>query len=198
MLKELSVTEQRYQAVLEVLREQVAVVEVANAVRRDASDGAQLGAPLPGRWAGRAGRSLASAPWLPASDGSGGRSPHLRVAPSASSLGASAAGVRAGSRVGGRNAILKQHLLDELTAASLHAIDAAGHPDLDGNEVRNIVNRTLLGMGGHLELTGPLRQAMFEENTRPRRKDTTTEMFWRFAAACRNALARLEAGQVIL
>jgi phage replication-related protein YjqB (UPF0714/DUF867 family) len=100
--------------------------------------------------------------------------------------------------VGGRNAVLKQHLLDELTAASLHAIDAAGHPDLDGNEVRNIVNRTLLGMGGHLELTGPLREAMFEENTRPRRKDTTTEVFWRFAAACRNAIARLEAGQVIL
>jgi len=53
-------------------------------------------------------------------------------------------------------------------------------------------------MGGHLELTGPLREAMFEVNTRHRRKDTTTEVFWDVAAACRNALARLEAGQVIL
>ncbi len=32
----------------------------------------------------------------------------------------------------------------------------------------------------------------------PRRKDTTTEVFRDFVTACRNALARLEAGQVIL
>jgi Poly-gamma-glutamate hydrolase len=56
-------------------------------------------------------------------------------------------------------------------------------------------NSTLLGMDGHLELTGPLREAMFGVNTRPRRKDTT-EVFWNLAVACRNALARLEAGQV--
>jgi phage replication-related protein YjqB (UPF0714/DUF867 family) len=100
--------------------------------------------------------------------------------------------------VGGRNATLKQHLLDEFAAAELNAVDAAGHPDLDGNDARNIVNRTLLRMGGHLGLTGALREAMFTDNTRPRRKDTTTKVFWDFAAACRNALARLEAGQVIL
>jgi len=100
--------------------------------------------------------------------------------------------------VGGRNAALKQHLLEELAAAELNAIDAVDHHDLNGNEVENIVNRTLLGMGGHLELTGPLREAMFGVNTRPQRKDTTTEVFWKFAAACRRALARLEAGQVIL
>jgi phage replication-related protein YjqB (UPF0714/DUF867 family) len=100
--------------------------------------------------------------------------------------------------VGGRNATLKQHLLAELDAAGVQAIDGAGHPDIDGSEPGNIVNRTLLGMGGHLELTGPLRQAMFGTNTRPRRKDTTTEVFWAFTAACRNALARVEAGQVIL
>jgi phage replication-related protein YjqB (UPF0714/DUF867 family) len=100
--------------------------------------------------------------------------------------------------VGGRNATLKQHLIDELTTAGFDAVDAAGHPNLDGTDVDNIVNRTLLGMGGHLELTGPLRSTMFDRNTRPRRKDTTTEVFWDFVAACRKALARLEAGQVIL
>jgi len=93
---------------------------------------------------------------------------------------------------------LKQYLLGEFAAAKLHAIDAVDHPGLDGNDTDNIANRTLLGMGGHLELTGPLRSAMFGVNSRPRRKDTTTEVFWDFAAACRNALARLEAGQVIL
>ncbi len=63
---------------------------------------------------------------------------------------------------------------------------------------RDRVRHLRAGMGGHLELSGALRAAMFGDNTRPRRKDTTTEVFWAFVAACRNALARLEAGQVIL
>ena len=100
--------------------------------------------------------------------------------------------------VGGRNATLKQRLLDEFAAAGVTASDAAGIEQLNGDEPTNIVNRTLLGMGGHLELTGPLRLAMFGVNTRLRRKDTTTEAFWTFVAACRNALARLEAEQIIL
>jgi phage replication-related protein YjqB (UPF0714/DUF867 family) len=100
--------------------------------------------------------------------------------------------------VGGRNADLKLRLLEEFAAAKLDAIDADGHDDLNGDDVRNIVNRTRLGMGGHLEITAPMRLAMFGRNTRPQRKDTTTEVFWEFVAACRNALARLEAGQVIL
>jgi phage replication-related protein YjqB (UPF0714/DUF867 family) len=100
--------------------------------------------------------------------------------------------------VGGRNATLKRRLLDGFAAAGLGAIDAVDHDELNGDEPTNIANRTLLGMGGHLELTGPLRLAMFGVNSRPRRKDTTTEVFWAFAAACRNALARLEAEQPIL
>jgi hypothetical protein len=36
---------------------------------------------------------------------------------------------------------------------------------------------------------------MFTENTRPRRKHTTTtEVFWTFMAACRDATDRFEAG----
>jgi hypothetical protein len=49
-----------------------------------------------------------------------------------------------------------------------------------------------------LEITGPMRSAMFTDNTRPQRKFTTTKVFWDFAAACRNALARIEAEQIIL
>ena len=100
--------------------------------------------------------------------------------------------------VGGRNSTLKQHLLDEFEAAGLDTIDAAGIEQLNGDDPANIVNRTLLGMGGHLELTGPLRQAMFGVNSRRRRSDTTTDVFWAFVAAARRALARLESGQVIL
>jgi hypothetical protein len=38
---------------------------------------------------------------------------------------------------------------------------------------------------------------MFTENTQPRRKHTTTEVFWTFVAACRDAIDRFEAGQVV-
>jgi phage replication-related protein YjqB (UPF0714/DUF867 family) len=100
--------------------------------------------------------------------------------------------------VGGRNSTLQQHLLDEFATAGLGAMDAAGIEQLNGDDPANIANRTLLAMGGHLELTGPLRRVMFAVNSRGRRKDTTTEVFWTFVAACRNALARMESGQVIL
>jgi phage replication-related protein YjqB (UPF0714/DUF867 family) len=115
--------------------------------------------------------------------------------------GTSKAGLPDGTEavlVGGRNATLKQRLLDELAAAGVRAIDAVDNESLNGDEPTNIVNRTLLGMGGHLGITGPLRAAMFAVNTRPQRKNTPTEVFSAFTAACRNALARVEAEQVIL
>jgi phage replication-related protein YjqB (UPF0714/DUF867 family) len=100
--------------------------------------------------------------------------------------------------VGGRNAILKGFLLEELNDdRGLCAIDSAPFRNLNGNSLRNIANRTFLKMGGHLELTTPLRLAMFEVNTREQRKHTTTPVFWAFVAACRAALARLEAEQVV-
>jgi len=100
--------------------------------------------------------------------------------------------------VGGRNDVLKGHLLGEFEKADLDAIDAVDHEALNGDEATNITNRTQLGMGGHLEITGPLRSAMFDDDSRPQRAHTTTKVFWDFVAACRNALARLEAGQEIL
>jgi phage replication-related protein YjqB (UPF0714/DUF867 family) len=99
--------------------------------------------------------------------------------------------------VGGRNQTLKHHLLEAFADKDLEAVDALGVEALNGDDAGNIANRTLLGMGGQLELTTPLRLAMFEENTRPRRKHTTTPVFWAFVAACRAALDRLEAGQVV-
>jgi phage replication-related protein YjqB (UPF0714/DUF867 family) len=99
--------------------------------------------------------------------------------------------------VGGRNQTLKHHLLEAFARENLLAIDALGVRALNGDDAGNIANRTLLGMGGQLELTTPLRLAMFEENTRPRRKHTTTAVFLAFVVACRAALARLEAEQVV-
>lgn len=97
--------------------------------------------------------------------------------------------------VGGRNTTLKTHLLTRLIAAGIRAVDAASVPELNGSEPTNIANRTLLGAGAQLELTTPLRQAMFGTNTRAERKHTTLPPFWAFTTATRAAIADLEADQ---
>jgi phage replication-related protein YjqB (UPF0714/DUF867 family) len=94
-----------------------------------------------------------------------------------------------------RNA-LRKYLLEGLCDAQFDARDSAGHGELDGNDPCNIVNRTMLGMGAQLELSTPLRDAMFTEHSRPRRKHTTTQLFWTFVAVCRDAIERLEAEQI--
>ena len=93
---------------------------------------------------------------------------------------------------------MRGYLLAGLGDAGFDARDAGGHGELDGNATCNIVNRTLLGMGAQLELSTPLRDAMFTQHTRSRRKHTTTQRFWTFVAACRDALDRLQAEQTIL
>ncbi|WP_203897363.1 poly-gamma-glutamate hydrolase family protein [Virgisporangium aliadipatigenens] len=90
--------------------------------------------------------------------------------------------------VGGRDAGLKQALLGAFGAAGFDARDAAAVPGLDGDDPANIVNRTLSGGGAQLELTTPLRGAMFTTNTRAGRPHTTTTTFWSFVAAVRAAL----------
>jgi phage replication-related protein YjqB (UPF0714/DUF867 family) len=91
--------------------------------------------------------------------------------------------------VGGRDTTLKSALLTAYAGVGIVAIDAAGTPELAGTEPSNIVNRTLTGAGAQLELTTPMRAAMFTTNTRPRRRYTTTAAFWRFVEATRAALA---------
>jgi phage replication-related protein YjqB (UPF0714/DUF867 family) len=94
--------------------------------------------------------------------------------------------------VGGRNDTFKRYLREELAGQGLQTLDAADGGSLGGVEPDNIANRTLLGMGGQLEITTALRAAMFGENTRPQRKNTTTALFWDFVAGTRSAIARLE------
>jgi phage replication-related protein YjqB (UPF0714/DUF867 family) len=103
--------------------------------------------------------------------------------------------------VGGGHPTLRCYLREGLGAAGFDAQDASQQDvsqrgELDGDAPCNIVNRTLLGMGAQLELSKPLRDAMFTEHTRPRRKHTTTQLFWTFVAACRDALDRLQAEQI--
>lgn len=95
--------------------------------------------------------------------------------------------------VGGLDAALKAYLREELAAAGITALDGAADPALAGVSPRNIVNRTLTGAGAQLELTTPLRDAMFGENTRARRGRTTLPAFWTFVNATRAAVARRSA-----
>ncbi|MDM4718834.1 poly-gamma-glutamate hydrolase family protein [Micromonospora sp. WMMA1363] len=92
--------------------------------------------------------------------------------------------------VGGLDATLKAYLRQEFAAAGITALDAAAFPALAGVNPQNIVNRTLTGSGAQLELTTPLRNAMFGTNTRAQRKNTTLPLFWTFVAATRAAVAR--------
>jgi phage replication-related protein YjqB (UPF0714/DUF867 family) len=90
--------------------------------------------------------------------------------------------------VGGRDGALKGALIDAFDAGGFDARDATAAPGLDGDDPANIVNRTLTGAGVQLELTTPLRAAMFTTNTRAGRPHTTTTAFWDFVTAARAAL----------
>ena len=92
---------------------------------------------------------------------------------------------------------MQGYLREGLGHAGFDARDACQHGELNGDAACNIVNRTLLGMGAQLELSKPLREAMFTEHTRSRRKHTTTQLFWTFVAVCRDALDRLQAEQIV-
>lgn len=104
--------------------------------------------------------------------------------------------------VGGRNAALRSALVTAFQnpdpgMVAIPATDAANHPTLSGTDPTNIANRTLTGTGAQLEITTPVRNQMFTENTRARRKHTTTTVFWSFVAAVRKAVAQIESGQPI-
>jgi phage replication-related protein YjqB (UPF0714/DUF867 family) len=94
-----------------------------------------------------------------------------------------------GVLVGGANAALRTAVRARLDAAGFTTADAGGEGELDGDDPDNIVNRTLGGGGGvQLEMTTPLRTAMFGTNTRAQRRNTTNDLFWSFANAVRAAL----------
>ncbi|MGN5381319.1 poly-gamma-glutamate hydrolase family protein [Streptomyces lasalocidi] len=95
--------------------------------------------------------------------------------------------------VGGRSTAFQRRLTEELTKAGFRTVDGAKLPDLNGDHVSNLCNRTVLGEGGQLELTTALRDSMFAVNTRPGRPKSTNDTSWAFVNACRAAVARLEA-----
>ncbi|AXG77256.1 poly-gamma-glutamate hydrolase family protein [Streptomyces paludis] len=95
--------------------------------------------------------------------------------------------------VGGLHTAFKDYLRAAFGSAGFRTVDGSTVPALAGVQPLNIANRTVLGKGGQLEITTELRQAMFGVNTRAGRPGSTTEVFDRFVAAARTAIARLEA-----
>ncbi|MDP9793819.1 phage replication-related protein YjqB (UPF0714/DUF867 family) [Catenuloplanes nepalensis] len=90
--------------------------------------------------------------------------------------------------VGGLDQDLKATLRQRFDIAGIRNIDASTVPALAGTDPDNIANRTYTRAGTQLELTTKLRDLMFGENTRARRKHTTTTIFDAFVTATRLAL----------
>lgn len=90
--------------------------------------------------------------------------------------------------VGGLDLDLKAKLRRRFGLAGITHLDANTVDALAGTDPDNIANRTYTGAGTQLELTTELRDQMFGENTRARRKHTTTGVFDAFVAATRLAL----------
>jgi phage replication-related protein YjqB (UPF0714/DUF867 family) len=103
--------------------------------------------------------------------------------------------------VGGADASLRRSMRTALQEAGedagFEAVDAGDGSELNGDDPCNIVNRTLLKGGCQLELSLPLREAMFGEFTRARRKHTTNDLFWTFVAVCRDVIDRREADRAV-
>lgn len=61
-----------------------------------------------------------------------------------------------------------------------------------GRDKRNIVNRTFSGMGVQIELSTPLRNRFFTNNTITGRKESLTTRFWDFVFAVREAMESIK------
>ncbi|MFE7469328.1 poly-gamma-glutamate hydrolase family protein [Streptomyces sp. NPDC057499] len=99
--------------------------------------------------------------------------------------------------VGGLNARFRQLLAAKLKGAGFQVL--TGGPDnINGDLPENICNRTLTGEGGgQLEITTELRQSLFDNfSGAGNRAATTNADFWKFATACRDAIAAMEAEQL--
>ncbi|MBQ0895444.1 poly-gamma-glutamate hydrolase family protein [Micromonospora sp. U56] len=102
------------------------------------------------------------------------------------------AGAPAGAEavvIGGRDAGLRDLLRRELAKVDITVARRVNRA-IDGTSPRNICNRTASRAGAQLELTTPLREAMFGTNTWDGRKHTTRPLFWDFVSAARTALAQ--------
>ncbi|MFE0605941.1 poly-gamma-glutamate hydrolase family protein [Streptomyces sp. NPDC058892] len=99
--------------------------------------------------------------------------------------------------VGGLNTRFRQLLSAKLGDAGFQVL-GNDPEDLNGDLPANICNRTLTGEGGgQLEMTTELRRSLFGTfSGASNRAATANADFWKFANACRDAIAAMEAEQL--
>lgn len=89
-------------------------------------------------------------------------------------------------QIGGRDLVLRDIVLEELTVAGI-PVEITTNPDLLGEDPDNIANKTQLGGCVQLEMGTSFRASLFGTNTRPQRKNTTNPRFWLVVGALHNA-----------
>jgi phage replication-related protein YjqB (UPF0714/DUF867 family) len=93
-------------------------------------------------------------------------------------------------QLGGLDHELRDIVLEELEAAGIPA-EITTNPMLDGSLSDNIANKTKIGGCAQLEIGTNDRRLLFGINTRPQRKNTTNERFWRLVGALRKSMSRV-------
>jgi phage replication-related protein YjqB (UPF0714/DUF867 family) len=93
-------------------------------------------------------------------------------------------------QVGGRDHELREIVLEELVGAGF-AAEIATDPMLDGDLPDNIANQTKCGGCAQLEMGTSLRASLFGTDTRPHRKNTTKQKFWRLVGALRKSMSQV-------
>lgn len=94
--------------------------------------------------------------------------------------------------VGGLDTGLGSIVLEELTEAGI-SVALANQQGTNGNDLRNICNKTIISAGVQLEMTETYRESLFAPgcNTRELRKNNTNGNFCKLVTAIRKALSRV-------
>jgi phage replication-related protein YjqB (UPF0714/DUF867 family) len=93
-------------------------------------------------------------------------------------------------QLGGLDHELRDIVLEELEAVRIPA-EITTDPMLDGSLPDNIANKTKIGGCAQLEMGTSYRRSLFGINTRPQRKNTTNDEFWKLVGALRKAMDRV-------
>jgi phage replication-related protein YjqB (UPF0714/DUF867 family) len=93
-------------------------------------------------------------------------------------------------QLGGRDHELRDIVLEELEAVGIPA-EITTNRMLDGSLPDNIANKTKIGGCAQLEIGTTERRCLFGINTRPQRKNTTNDEFWKLVGALRKSMDRV-------
>jgi phage replication-related protein YjqB (UPF0714/DUF867 family) len=95
-------------------------------------------------------------------------------------------------QIGGIDAELSSIILEELTTAGISAA-VANQEGTNGNDLKNICNKTTISAGVQLEMAETYRNLLFAPgcNTRELRKNNTNANFCKLVTALRKAMSRV-------